>query len=299
MGQSAYPLPRIPSESPFQAYGTAHAHYEMMQRELTAAAQRVPFPENDRFEATGADIVVHFNMYSQPGPRARAMSLHNFYPYLATHSAMQLVALIGESSKGGGLGQKSFPFDPLEIGFLEHGALSYLVQQKLHSAPVGSIVTFGLKCFGMGGMGAECVQLLKMWLRELRNQPPSPELGAIRCIISGFDIDPVIAQTVHREIRRGIYDAARKHPLADRLLIASEIFYGDFSNPALLPTILSYGTHDIAVWRNTHVFMHADAQQVEPIVAAVRGGLSRPGIFLLHEAQSAANLLQHHELIVS
>lgn len=284
---TSYSLSASSTTTPFCHYGAPHASYAPMAIALTnALAQRdsTAWPSRSharlRFFASPEGVSVDFPGYERP----ISVPLARYAPYMPHMDADRLLALIDHSLRAECFGTAPIGLSDADAFFLRDRAIPHLLDAKNAGALVGSqVLTCGLKCFGLGDYGLECLDTMRLILRHLATMPLHSEIGVIRLIVTAFDIDRAVLSRGGEYVMRELQKTAAGHPLHNRLLVEGEFFYGDLLHPPTVSVMQRYGSHDIVLWRNTHVLHKRDRAYGESIVAGLRSALARPGALVVHE----------------
>lgn len=228
-------------------------------------------------------------LFDNPALGSATSSLHNFFPYLAHAGREEALAFLADGLSRHGIGTGSSQLSFKEREFLCRRALPKLVAHKLEAARAAGerMVTFGIKCFGLGDCDAALAEIVRCLLHEYgqqcwrRTEPP-----VIRVVCTVFENDPLVLGEHPQPYTRRLQDAARVARCANRLLLEFEGYYGDITCDRAWPIMCAHGAHDIIVWRMTMAlnWYHRSARfGWDRMVTAMMDRISRPGIILVNE----------------
>lgn len=274
-------------------YGTTPDAYAALAQALNAAPAHPCRFNQVRFSPTAEGV-----QWEQKWSRDEGLLEDYHAPYLATCSVGDVRALVEKSMTAGGNGAIGFGLDPEEKDFLQRDALAALVRTRLEQATAraDAVVTFGLKCFGLGDVNLEWGDLIGILLQCIGDGWGFS--GFIHVLCCGFDINREIVRNAFGSAAAVILDNVNRCAVRDRLSIEGECYYGDLTDPRTLPAMVGHGPYDLAVWRNTHVMVYGTPWETGTrIVAGLRRSSRTPGILLVREATSDGRRMFVRELV--
>lgn len=305
-GPTCYPPVATTTDSPLAAYGCRHADYVAMAAALQRAQPRLTSQQHAAASALSySGHADNLRVISAKDACYGFVPLEAFLPYFSTLDVNAIASTIARSTiTGQTRGTCPFGLDRNESDFVRDCAIPAILQAKTRAAHQdrSRIITIGLKSFGVGYTGDECRQMAMLLLAHLQDPSNTSALAGARIILTGFDIDSDVRLRAPEYLLGGLRAAAERHRWRDHIAIELELYYGDLTDTQLLPAMLLYGAHDMAMWRNTHVCRYGGiVDNGAAILSGLRNTLARPGGLIVQEwiNQPPYNRLSVQELLTA